>query len=114
VTAVPFEALPAKRHAAVDLPAIVQAARQAGAAFMVNTAAYLAEFTSRYQGTFVDPNSLENFALRAECHDLSRPGFGKPLLDDVLCPLSQHAHGKILDRNPLKSHNRKAEKVTKV
>ena len=96
------------------LPAIVQAARLAGAAFMVNTAAYLAEFTSWDQSTVVDPNRLENFALGAERHDFSRPGFGKPMFDDVLCPFSQHAHGEILERNPLKSHKRKAEKVTKV
>jgi hypothetical protein len=76
---------------------------------MVNTAAYLAEFASWYQGTVVDPDSLEHFALGTEGHDLSRPGFGKPLFDDVLRPFSQHAHGGILERNPLKSHNTEAE-----
>ena len=81
---------------------------------MVNTAAYLTKFSSWYQGTVVDPHSLESFALGTECHDFSRPGFGKPLFDDVLRPFSQHAHGKILERNPLKSHKRKREKVTKV
>ena len=81
---------------------------------MVNTAAYLAEFAGWHQGTVVDPDSLENFAFGTEGHDFTRPGFGKPLFDDVLCPLSQHTHGAILERNPLKSHNKQAEKVTKV
>jgi hypothetical protein len=81
---------------------------------MVNVAAYLAEFASWNQGTVVDPYSLEDFALGAEGHDFSRPGFGKLMFDDILRPLSQHAHGEILDRNPLKSHNTEAEKVTNV
>ncbi len=81
---------------------------------MVNAAAYLTEFASWYQGTVVYPYSLEYFALGAEGHDFSRPGFGKLVFDDVLCPLSQHTHGEILERYPLKSHNGEAEKVTKV
>ena len=81
---------------------------------MVNVAAYLAEFASWHQGTVVDPDSLEDFALGAEGHDFSRPGFGKLMFDGVLCSFPQHAHGEILDRNPLKSHNTEAEKVTKV
>jgi hypothetical protein len=55
---------------------------------MVNTAAYLAEFASWYQSTAVDPDSLEYFALGTEGHDFSRPGFGKPLFNDVLRPFS--------------------------
>ncbi len=81
---------------------------------MVNAVPYLAEFTSRYQGPVVNPNSLEGFTFRAKCHHFTSPGFGKPVLDDILRPFSQHAHGKILDCKPLKSHNKKAEKVTKM
>jgi hypothetical protein len=72
----------------LDLPAIVQTARLAGSALMVNAVAELAEFASTHENTVVHPNRLKSFTLRAEGHYFAGPGFGKLLFFNVPCPLS--------------------------
>ena len=71
-----------------DLPAIVQTARLARSALMINAVAELAEFAGTHENTVVHPNRLKGFTLRAEGHHFAGPGFGKLLFFDVLCPLS--------------------------